>query len=540
MAVAEPRALFDDAVRAHAEYEEAAAAGAGQDVSRHFVTAGKLDLGGGRQRLTLLSIAAGGRSRRRGDRRPAPGRRRRRGQDGRRAAAAPRLRAHACCSSPGTARQREALGLALAEAGLPLATYARRRRTSPPARSATCRAGSTQHVVNLGIADIPAGFVVPRRAARGGERRRRRTRAAARRSRASGRPDRDHVRLQARRLRRARDARHRALPRDHAAATVLGAERDYLLLEYAKGDKLFVPVEQLDRVTKYVGPDQTSPRVTRLNTADWSRATGKARAAAKKLAFDLVDLYARRAAATGYAFGADTPWQLEMEAAFPFEETPDQLAAIADVKADMESDEPMDRLVCGDVGYGKTEVAIRAAFKATQDGKQVMVLCPTTILAQQHFTTFTERFGAVPGARRGAVALPHEGRSRRRRSTGFADGSRRHPHRHAPAALARRGAEGPRPGGRRRGAAVRRGAQGAPQEPARAGRRAHAVRHPDPAHAADGARRACATCRSSTRRRPTASPCRSTSASSTPTPCRARSGASSSAAGRSTTSSTAS
>jgi transcription-repair coupling factor (superfamily II helicase) len=177
---------------------------------------------------------------------------------------------------------------------------------------------------------------------------------------------------------------------------VLGSARDYLHLEYAKGDKLFVPVEQLDRVTRYVGPDASAPRVTRLNTADWSRATKKARTAARKLAFDLVDLYARRATTTGYAFGPDTPWQTEMEAAFPYVETPDQSSAIADVKADMEADKPMDRLVCGDVGYGKTEIAIRAAFKATQDGKQVMVLCPTTILAQQHFTTFSDRFEPYP------------------------------------------------------------------------------------------------------------------------------------------------
>ena len=168
--------------------------------------------------------------------------------------------------------------------------------------------------------------------------------------------------------------------------------RDYLLLEYAEGDKLFVPVEQLDRVTRYVGPEGASPRLTRLNTSDWSRALSKARKATKKLAFDLVDVYARRAATQGYRFGADTPWQREMEEAFPYRETPDQLAAIADVKADMESARPMDRLVCGDVGFGKTEVALRAAFKATQDGKQVMVLCPTTILAQQHFANFRDRF----------------------------------------------------------------------------------------------------------------------------------------------------
>ena len=171
-----------------------------------------------------------------------------------------------------------------------------------------------------------------------------------------------------------------------------GTARDYLLLEYAEGDKLFVPVEQLDRVTRYVGPEGSTPRCTRLNTADWSRAMKKASAATKKLAFDLVDVYARRASAQGYTFGPDTPAQFEMEEAFPYRETPDQLAAIADVKADMRSAKPMDRLVCGDVGFGKTEVALRAAFAATQDKKQVMVLCPTTILAQQHFTNFKDRF----------------------------------------------------------------------------------------------------------------------------------------------------
>ncbi|HIR41946.1 MAG TPA: transcription-repair coupling factor [Candidatus Aphodovivens avicola] len=170
-----------------------------------------------------------------------------------------------------------------------------------------------------------------------------------------------------------------------------GTARDYLLLEYAEGDKLYVPVEQLDRVTRYVGPEGASPRLTRLNTADWSRALQKARKATKKLAFDLVDVYARRASVQGYRFGPDTPAQREMEEAFPYQETPDQLAAIADVKADMQSAKPMDRLICGDVGFGKTEVALRAAFKATQDGKQVMVLCPTTILAQQHYINFKER-----------------------------------------------------------------------------------------------------------------------------------------------------
>ncbi|MEE0844924.1 MAG: transcription-repair coupling factor [Eggerthellaceae bacterium] len=170
-----------------------------------------------------------------------------------------------------------------------------------------------------------------------------------------------------------------------------GTVRDYLLLEYAEGDKLYVPVEQLDRVTRYVGPEGASPRLTRLNTADWSRALQKARKATKKLAFDLVDVYTRRASVQGFAFSPDTAAQREMEEAFPYQETPDQLRAIADVKADMQSPKPMDRLICGDVGFGKTEVALRAAFKATQDNKQVMVLCPTTILAQQHYTNFKER-----------------------------------------------------------------------------------------------------------------------------------------------------
>ncbi|WP_058986460.1 transcription-repair coupling factor [Hugonella massiliensis] len=171
-----------------------------------------------------------------------------------------------------------------------------------------------------------------------------------------------------------------------------GVVRDYLLLQYADDDKLFVPVEQLDRVTRYVGPEGSSPRLTRLNTSDWSRAMNKARKASKKLAFDLVDVYTRRAASKGFRYSPDTPWMRQMEEDFPYQETPDQLAAIADVKADMQSSRPMDRLICGDVGFGKTEVALRAAFKATQDKKQVMVLCPTTILAQQHYANFKDRF----------------------------------------------------------------------------------------------------------------------------------------------------
>ena len=203
---------------------------------------------------------------------------------------------------------------------------------------------------------------------------------------------------------------------------VAGRERDYFLLEYAGGDKLFVPLEQVDRITRYVGPDGASPRLTRLNTADWSRATGKARRSAKKLAFDLVDLYTRRSSVPGYAFSQDTPAQEEMESSFPYEVTPDQRSAIADIKADMEARRPMDRLLCGDVGFGKTEVALRAAFKCCQDAKQVMVLCPTTILAQQHFETFFSRF--APFDLRVAVLSRFVTPARQRKALeGFADGS---------------------------------------------------------------------------------------------------------------------
>ncbi len=171
-----------------------------------------------------------------------------------------------------------------------------------------------------------------------------------------------------------------------------GRERDYFLLEYANADKLYVPLEQVDRITRYVGPDGSSPRLTRLNTADWSRVTGRARKSAKKLAFDLVDLYTRRSAVRGHAFSPDTPAQHDMEASFTYDITPDQRSALADIKADMEASKPMDRLLCGDVGFGKTEVALRAAFKCCMDDRQVMVLCPTTILAQQHYDTFFDRF----------------------------------------------------------------------------------------------------------------------------------------------------
>jgi transcription-repair coupling factor (superfamily II helicase) len=388
--VMEPRSLFDDAARYFDEVS-ALADGVFKDATRFFLGPSSLDLGG-RQRLTLLSVLrAGGATD--GEivaRRPDVA-----GGEDKLAAG---LRAlldvdYRVVLATRDRDSRNKVSRTLVEHGLTVAE--RGWQESLAGSSEAAGAALTRGVVHLTVADIPAGYVVP----------------DARLAVVS--VDDVYPRAAKRDYRGAEDAAalsfdfkpgdyvvHSthgvALFREMTRKAVLGAERDYLLLEYAKGDRLYVPVEQLDRVTRYVGPDQAAPKVTRLNTADWSKATTKARKAAKKLAFDLVDLYARRSTVTGFAFSADTEMQREMEAAFPYVETPDQLEAIGDVKADMESDEPMDRLVCGDVGYGKTEVAIRAAFKATQDGKQVMMLCPTTILAQQHYTTFSERFAPFP------------------------------------------------------------------------------------------------------------------------------------------------
>ncbi|HMK13305.1 MAG TPA: transcription-repair coupling factor, partial [Acidimicrobiales bacterium] len=176
--------------------------------------------------------------------------------------------------------------------------------------------------------------------------------------------------------------------------TLDGVDRDYLLLEYKGGDRLYIPSDQIDAVRHYTGGD--APALHRLGGSDFARTKARVKAAVREIAQELVVLYQRRITSPGHAFAPDTPWQHEMEEAFPFVETPDQLKAIADVKADMEADAPMDRLVCGDVGFGKTEVAIRAAFKAVQDGLQVAVLVPTTLLAQQHYATFGDRMAAYP------------------------------------------------------------------------------------------------------------------------------------------------
>ncbi len=176
--------------------------------------------------------------------------------------------------------------------------------------------------------------------------------------------------------------------------TIGGADRDYLLLEYRGDDKLYVPSDQIDAVRHYTGGD--SPSLSKMGGADFARTKAKVASEVATIAQELVVLYQKRVHAKGHAFAEDSPWQKEMEDSFPFAETPDQLQAIEDVKHDMEAERPMDRLVIGDVGFGKTEVAIRAAFKAVQDGYQVAILVPTTLLAQQHYATFSDRFAPYP------------------------------------------------------------------------------------------------------------------------------------------------
>ncbi|NUQ31297.1 MAG: DEAD/DEAH box helicase, partial [Dermatophilaceae bacterium] len=182
--------------------------------------------------------------------------------------------------------------------------------------------------------------------------------------------------------------------------TVAGATREYLVIEYAPskrgqpGDRLFVPTDQLDQVTKYVGGEE--PTLNKMGGSDWSKTKSRAKRYVKQIAADLIRLYSARQATKGHAFAPDSPWQRELEEAFAYVETPDQLVSIDEVKADMEKQVPMDRLICGDVGYGKTEIAVRAAFKAIQDGKQVAVLVPTTLLVSQHLQTFSERYAQFP------------------------------------------------------------------------------------------------------------------------------------------------
>jgi transcription-repair coupling factor (superfamily II helicase) len=175
-----------------------------------------------------------------------------------------------------------------------------------------------------------------------------------------------------------------------------GVEREYLCVEYADEAQLFVPIHQADRLTRYVGPDNRPPTLSRLGSPEWKSVKAHVKEAVKEVAEDLLELYARRSMVEGYAFAEDNAWQQELEASFPYIETEDQARVIAEVKRDMQSKRPMDRLICGDVGYGKTEVALRAAFKAVLDGKQTAILVPTTVLAQQHYNTFSQRLAAFP------------------------------------------------------------------------------------------------------------------------------------------------
>ncbi len=190
-----------------------------------------------------------------------------------------------------------------------------------------------------------------------------------------------------------------------------GAHKDYLLVEYAGDDKLYVPTEQVHLLQKYIGVEGQTPRLNKLGGNEWTRAKQRVQQSVRELAQGLLKLYAEREALPGYAFSPDTVWQQQFEDAFPYEETPDQMRAIEEIKADMERPRPMDRLLCGDVGFGKTEVAMRAAFKAVMDARQVAVLVPTTILAQQHLRTFRERFELVSRAYRSAEPLPVAGRA---------------------------------------------------------------------------------------------------------------------------------
>jgi transcription-repair coupling factor (superfamily II helicase) len=191
---------------------------------------------------------------------------------------------------------------------------------------------------------------------------------------------------------------------DHGIGKFIGLTRfessgnlnEYIVLEYASGDKLYVPTSQTDRVSRYVGGTDKRPSLTRLNTQEWALVKARVKKAIRNIAEELLKLYAARQLSEGFAFSADTVWQRELESSFPYEETEDQMEALEAVKSDMESPKPMDRLICGDVGYGKTEIALRAAFKAVMDNKQVAILVPTTVLAQQHYLTFCERLSAFP------------------------------------------------------------------------------------------------------------------------------------------------
>ncbi len=260
-----------------------------------------------------------------------------------------------------------------------------------------------------------------------------------------------------------------------------GRALDCVVVEYADGGKLYVPADELDRLQKYVGKDGVLPPLNKLGTAAWQKTTARAKAAVQELARDLLRHYAMRKGRAGHACGPDVVWQQELEASFIYEDTEDQLRATEEIKRDMESPRPMDRLVCGDVGFGKTEVAIRAAFKAVMGGKQVAVLVPTTILAQQHLTTFRDRLAEYP------VVIDVLSRFRTDKEQddviGAPEGRQgRYRHRNAPARPEGRRVLGPRASRDRRGAAVRRAPQGDHPADAVVRGRPHSDGHADPAH----------------------------------------------------------
>ena len=238
-----------------------------------------------------------------------------------------------------------------------------------------------------------------------------------------------------------------------------GEDREYLILEYAESDKLYVPTDQLDRVGAYLGPNNQQPNLTRLGTAEWSRIKERVKGATREIAQELLSLYASRQVAPGHQFDQDTVWQSELEDSFPYQETPDQAQAIEAVKLDMEQPKPMDRLICGDVGYGKTEVALRAAFKAVSDGMQVGLLVPTTILAQQHYATFTDRLSPFP-INVEVLSRFRTGKEQQSVVEGLHRGRGGHRDRHPPPAAKGRDVQEPGLGGGGRGAAVRRLPQG--------------------------------------------------------------------------------
>ncbi len=393
--LAEPRSLFDDCTRAYEELEQRAAEAGVRRIDGLYVRPQELDFGR-QQRMNYVSIVRAGGAVTASVKieQPALAGSGSRFIDRVRTVVSNRYAVLFAMPDRGA---RESMELTFADEGIPFdASFAADAENADPldARGARATAPSLpRNRVTFIDALVPQGVVVPEAQLAVFSVNDLNARMDARRHRVRRRVDATQVTFPFKPGDYVVHATHGvALFSDIVRQEVAGKERDYFLLEYAGGDKLYVPLEQVDRITRYVGPDGDSPRLTRLNTADWSRATAKARKSAKKLAFDLVDLYTRRSSITGVACGPDTPAQLEMEDSFPYEPTHDQLAAIADIKADMESARPMDRLLCGDVGFGKTEVALRAAFKCVDSGRQVMVLCPTTILAQQHYETFFDRF----------------------------------------------------------------------------------------------------------------------------------------------------